>query len=430
MNNPVIQIIDYQIKQLLVGGHSVLIKKLARLCILVCYFLFAIPVLLIVRLLSPFLVIRFGELLSDRIGHFATFTDLYLCECEKGFHGRNKYDIFYLRRQISNRQLSKMWGRVLNITTLRDLALSVVFLNRFFPGYKKHQVPLERATYDRDFYANISGQLHFTQKEEILGKELLRKIGLAANAPFVCFHVRDSAYLNAVYPSSSGCTYHSHKDCNIKDWSYHSHRDCNIENYREATEELVSRGYFVFRMGAIVRQPLANTNPMIIDYAAKHRTDFLDIFLSAKCQFFIGSVSGIDEVPRVFRRNVASVNCIPLEFIFIWNPNFLFIPKKLFLKNEKRFLGFREIIESGAGRFDCSGYYHERGIEVIENTPEEISDLVIETDQRLKGQWKSTEEDEELQQQFWNILKLSKSYRDVSARIGAQFLRKNQGLLS
>ncbi len=343
-------------------------------------------------------------------------SEAYLYERKAGLHSRNNYDIFYLRRDISNYQLRKMWSRVLNITCLRDLALLCVSLNRILPGYQKHMLSLEGNTATHGFYASTPQYLHFTSREESLGNANLQKIGLRENSPFVCFHGRDSTYLDTVYPS-------------LRDWYYHSHRDCSIANFIQAAKELASRGYFVFRMGAIVKEPLVTTHPMIIDYATKYRTDFLDIFLSAKCNFFLSSVSGIDEVARIFRRKIICANCIPLEFIFIWNHISLFIPKKLLLKKEKRFLTFREIIDLGIGRFDCRECYDEQGIEIVENTPVEISDLVIEKDERIKGAWRNTQEDEELQLHFWDILRKSKLYRSVSARIGTQFLRQNLDLL-
>lgn len=61
-------------------------------------------------------------------------------------------------------------------------------------------------------------------------------------------------------------------------------------------------------MGVIVKEALNTTNPMIIDYATKSSTDFLDIYLGAKCRFFLGSTGGINAVPRIFQRPVAYVN--------------------------------------------------------------------------------------------------------------------------
>jgi len=92
-------------------------------------------------------------------------------------------------------------------------------------------------------------------------------------------------------------------------------------------------------------------------------------------------------------------------------------------------LTFREVLESGAGRFLKDEQYEERGFEPVENTAEEITELVIEMDERLKGTWKSNEEDEQLQRRFWSLFKPTELNGVFLTRIGAGFLRENRSLL-
>jgi len=120
---------------------------------------------------------------------------------------------------------------------------------------------------------------------------------------------------------------------------------------------------------------------------------------------------------------------IPLEYAPTWGAEHLFIPKKLKLIRKKRLLSFREILSCEIGRFCYSRQYEEAGIEVIENTPEEITALVVEMDLRLKGQWQEKEEDEELQRRFRGLFMDNKINRVFRSRIGAEFLRQNKGLL-
>ena len=77
----------------------------------------------------------------------------------------------------------------------------------------------------------------------------------------------------------------------------------------------------------------------------------MDIHLGAKCRFFLGDTAGIYAISRIFRRPVAWVNYIPLDYAPTWSPSDLFIPKKLWLREQRRFLTFREILESEVGRF-------------------------------------------------------------------------------
>ena len=78
-----------------------------------------------------------------------------------------------------------------------------------------------------------------------------------------------------------------------------------------AAEELARRGYYVFRMGAKVLKPLKSSNPKVIDYASGMRSDFMDIYLGAKCTFCVTTLSGFDGIPRIFRKPAVTLQ-VPL----------------------------------------------------------------------------------------------------------------------
>jgi putative glycosyltransferase (TIGR04372 family) len=108
----------------------------------------------------------------------------------------------------------------------------------------------------------------------------------------------------------------------------------------------------------------------------------------------------------------------------------LFITKKYWLKKERRNLSFREIFDSPVSRLLRSEQLELAGIELIENTEEEILDITVEMDKRLKGTWESAEEDEALQERFWSIIMESDTFVDPPvSRIGATFILQNQYLL-
>lgn len=404
-----------QAQQVREGGWPVIWNKVLELLKLLLMLPFTLPVVLIIRLISPFLVIRLGQLNSTRIGHFAGNTEVYLCERDAGINipRRSFVDIWYHTPFVCNTQLKKMWDRTLHIIPYDITPL--VNLNLLLPGGQMHNIPMPNR--DRDVHGLMHStppHLSFTTDEEQVGKTGLKDLGISDGTPFVCLHSRDSAYLNNVHP-----------DVN---WQYHNYLDNSIENYMLTAEELVGRGYTVLRMGAIVEERLKTVCPKIIDYATEFRSDFMDIYLEAKCSFHLGSPSGLNAVPMVFRRPRAIVSFPALEYIYSWNPNELLIPKKLWLKEDSRFMTLREILESGVGRFLQTEEYTQYGIEVIENTPEEIKALAIEMDERLKGTWQTTAEDEDLQRRCWEIFKKHanpKLHGEYRARIGAHFLRNN-----
>jgi len=283
------------------------------------------------------------------------------------------------------------------------------------PGKDRYIVPVPS---DRDvsgLIAKCKAHLYFTDEEEVRGSAELLKMGIPKEGEFICFHNRDEVYLDTVLDGA--------------DWSYHDFRDSKIADYLPAARALADQGYYLLRMGSHVKEQLNAAHPRVIDYATRFRSDFMDIYINAKCRFFIASNAGIFAIATVFRRPVAFVNFIPLEYVRASNPHDLFIPKKLWLKDERRFLRFREIIESGIGRLFDTEKYAKLGIEVIDNTPQEICALTSEMDERLKGSWKALAEDDALQQCFWSIFKNSELNRVFLLRIGAEFLRQNRSLL-
>lgn len=377
------------------------------------------------RLLRPLVVIRLGELDVARIGGVCV-ADWYLSERAADRCRERSFDVFYFTTangRVCNQQWLKLWKRVLRIVPFGDFFRMVTRISLIMPGHSAHVLPLDHVlpmetprqrNRVRCIVECKRPHVAFTKEEELWGVRALRELGVPDNKPFVCFHARDAAYLDAMFPGRS--------------WKYHDYRDSSINNYLLSVEELVRRGYAAVRVGAIVKEKLAVTAPDIIDYACNgKRTDFLDVYLGAKCQFFICSDTGISTIPEVFRRPVVYTNWTVLKRISPWVLTGLFIFKKFYSHKEKRFLNFSEVASLKFGN-PVENILDDRQIELRENTPEEIRDVVLEMDQRLEGTWRTDSEDEELQQRFWALLE-GRDVRSPDLRIGAEFLRKNHGLL-
>lgn len=405
------------------GGSLALKRKLGMLALLVCRFpLFlvelpcALLIVLLVRCIRPFCIVRFGGLNSGRIGHFAANTELYLCERDAGINVPKiaYFDFWYYLEAPCNEQLDRMWRRVLRISPQSLLKLTAR-INSLIPGECAHVI---KNTYaDRDVHNLLDRfppHLTFLPDEEKHGEAGLRAMGIPAGAPFVCLTVRDSAYLRASVP--------------WKSWDYHNYRDCNVQNYVLAAQELAKRGYYVIRMGAVVREAInVAAYPRIIDYATNGmRNDFMDVYLGAKCQFCISNGTGFDAVPNIFRRPIVFIDHVSLGSVHISSSRFLITTKRHWMKNERRFMTFREIFESGAGYFFNSDQYVNTGIDLIESTPEEIAAVVFEMESRLKGTWQAADEDEVLQRRFWKIFPKGELHGEIRSRIGAEFLRQNK----
>ena len=419
------QFIRGHVKDFQRGGTTVSkIKLLFRKIFKLPLYGLAIPAVLIIRLIRPWLLVRLGGLISTRIGHFAINTELYLCEYKAGINtpSQRHLDIFFMGgKPICNQQLAIMWQRLLRIWPTLIIG-PIHNINQLIPGGKLHEVG-DNDHQDRDVH-NLLDQfpphLQFTTEEESHGEAGLRAMGIPAEAKFVCLLVRDSAYLASSFPKNN--------------WSYHNFRDCDVQNFVLAAEELAERGYFVIRMGAKVLAAMNSAHPKVIDYATNGmRSGFMDMYLGAKCAFCISSTGGMDSIPLIFRRPIVYVNMAPVGLYTSYSDQFLGIFKHHLDAGSKRELSLSEILARGVGLCQHTSYYETKGVELIENTPEEIRDIVIEMDERLAGTWQLDYDDEALQQRFWEIFptdaidahKGNPLHGEITARCGATFLRNN-----
>jgi len=338
---------------------------------------------------------------------------VYLCERDAGLTPPRTWDLFYHDQRVSNQQLKRMWDRTLRFHPLAGYAAQICRRT----GVRKPLVDSESG--DRDVHGLLGTSephLRFTEEELDRGRTELQRLGIPETDRFVCFIARDSRYLEEILPE---------KDC-----SYHDYRDSDVRNHVAGLKTLTDRGYWLLRMGALVRDAIDSSDPRIIDYATEHRTEFMDIFLCAHCDFFIGDPCGLNSIPVVFRRPQVTVNMIPLEYAPTWGPpNYLFVPKKLWLIGERRFLTFREILASDLGRCTNGHRYRDLGIEPVENTSAEIAAVAVEMAATLRGQCQPSAEDDDLQNRFWSLYRTSDLNHRFKTRIGTQFLRENQELL-
>ena len=374
-------------------------------------------ILFFLYIVKPFKFVKLLPIIHTRIGHLASNTDLFLRRLQ--LKRREKEGIFYLgvSGKPVNQQLLTMFKRKLPIIQNDHVhrILNSSPLNKS-PFYE----PLPCMTNEYYEFNNTEPNLYFTASEEKKGKKLLKKMGINDNSWFVCFHSRDSAYLEKEHSSSDR-----------EKWRYHDYRDSDIENYLKAAEYITSQGGYAIRVGKVINKKLPDlNNPQIIDYATKYRSDFGDIYLHAKCKFSLGDTAGIWSLPTIFHVPVAEVNFTATFQHTPLRKGDLFIPKKVWSIKDNRFLTFREIMESKLGTFQRSQDFAEAGVVLVENTADEILDLAKEMNQRLDGKFKTAKEDEELQKKFRSLYKPHYWGYGSPARTGTKFLRENKELLT
>jgi putative glycosyltransferase (TIGR04372 family) len=369
--------------------------------------------------INPFRPVQLLEIRSRAIGQQAGNTGLFLRRLQ--LENKNaRSPVFYIgiSGKPDNQQLLTMFRRKIFIVQ-SDFLSRVCGNGAFFIRWSGFYKELPFSSNEFSEFSDTIPDLQFTPAEEEEGKKLLKNMGIGDKSWFVCFHCRDAAF----------------------SYSYAGDfRNSDIKEYLEAADYITSCGGFALRMGQTVAEKLPHHgNPRIIDYACNFRTDFGDIYLPAKCKFFLGSTAGLFFISTLFNVPVAGANFIP--FYTPLRKGDLFLPKKIWSVNEERFLTFREYIEfSGEIRggnirqgVDSNIYVSDKlaggKYRVVDNTGEEILELAREINERLDGTFKVTDEDEELQNQFRSLLHPDDFLYGTPARIGAKFLRENRDLL-
>ena len=346
------------------------------------------------------------------IGHLAINIDIYI---KMGILGwRPPYHTILLAppEQVINPCLLNYWRRYLHIITNPSLIESLLPLAKIMRclEYSLYHVKIAKEQMVDVGYAfsAVQKQWEAEQKQPLLtlspsdyerGWNCLQDLGVPKNAWFVCLHVREDGF------RGEGII---------------THRSADINTYLLAIKSIVARGGWVIRMGDPSMRPLP---PMkqVIDYAhTDAKSDWMDVVLGASCRFFFGTNSGLNCIPCLFGIPCALTNMWPISARSVQSQD-LFIPKLAWSEVEKRYLTFEEALAPHFFFNLNSQLLYSWGIKVVDNTPEEINDLVLEMLDRLEGKCQYTAEDEVLQQQF-NSLPTPYGPSAFNSRIGRSFL--------
>ena len=349
--------------------------------------IWAIPLVLLIRVIRPLLLIKFIKLDHGRIGHFVA-DSFQLINLSK--QGKLKfYPLIWFEEPAANEYWSTFVKRNLSIKQWTKL---LYHWNIKIPGGKVHLFShfLDEVGSARDWQGNLENstfRLSFTEKENKEGKKWLSSRGWKEGRPFVCVIVRDAAYLETSELTEGF------------DWSYHDYRNSKIQDYLPALEWLTEQDVLVLRMGKTMEKPLLHDNKMIIDYAfLDEKSDFLDVWLFANCDLCITTGTGVDMISDVFRKPLLFLNCLPLSYIFSWSYCFHY-PKNLYWKKTGKILTLKELINN------TKPESYEENIIVKDLNSDEILISVKEAWGYFRGSLKLKKEDTILQDKFWKIIK-------------------------
>lgn len=354
--------------------------------------------------------------ITNRIGHLAAEPDCFLKARVLGELPQRRWFFLAPRGGVANEHLLSYWSPRIRavhhpigckaLSAMSSLGLMRYDTGRYVLGLDKSQ----------DIYrlnARWSGRppvLALSQEDERWGGEMLAALGVPSGAWIACVHVRESGF-------------------SPDDEATHAHRNGTVAAVIPAMEEVVRRGGWCIRMGDPTTQPLPALSG-VVDYAHHTlRSARLDVVLCAKAKFFLGNSSGLALVSSTFGRPSMLANMVPLSALGVL-PEDLSIPKLYWSIRERRLLRFGEVFGTPAANYRYADQYKRAGIELQENTAEEISDGVIELMDHLDGRPGLSEDDQALQGRFLAMLRPGDYAYGAASRIAASFLRRHRELLS
>jgi putative glycosyltransferase (TIGR04372 family) len=376
-------------------------------------FLCAVPIILILWILKPVFWLKVGKLHSERLGHFSWNTDLFLRRRQLGIYPDGPFYCFLCDpTKVANHQILTMWKRTMPVYESR--ALSVLF-ERMLPILKKTPFHQDLPGNSNEYYEfnNAKPSLYFTPEEIEKGRKLLYNMNVDLDTDeFVCIFSRDNAYL---------------KDLDSqKNWDYQNTRDSDIDLFIETAKHLIEKGFVVIRIGSVVSKPINFSHNKMIDYPySGHRSDFLDIFLTAHSKFIISAgSSGCTDVGIIFNTPTLTVDLADWGYAPLIK-NSLHTPKIYKYINTGDHLRFEDGLKLGDFWNNPTAF----GLETEAINPQDILEATKEMLARLEGSFRYSAKDENLIQAYHKLWGESGARgSSIKTPIGIAWLKKNQAL--
>ena len=407
-------------------------KKTLTLFISFALVFIYLPFFLFIRLISNFYLIRFGILPSRNIGHFSCDTNLYICNKKNSFN--KTFDIFYLQKPVCNFALLKIFKRYLVIMP-EVLIAPLIALNKIkFMGNQKHYITLNPWLEGQDLRININENKieYFNEKEKNYGQAFLKNLGITSNEKYICFFSRDESYVELLFSKTYDKYFFEHGD-------QFKFKKSNIENFKLAINYLTDLGYYVIRMGQEIKKPSNIKSIKFIDYAGLGmRNEFLDIYLPANCEFFFGSGCGLDTIAKIHNKPRIRV-CSPTIALIdtIFEKELTLLKHHYDFKNNKN-LCLSEIFDLGLATATKDMFYEKKNIKLIDNSPIELKESVIEMLNLIKNNFQVDEERKYYENLYWSLFKKKLNQHGLEnlhvdnfkAHIGLHFLKNNRNYLN
>jgi putative glycosyltransferase (TIGR04372 family) len=353
--------------------------------------------------------------LPDRIGHLAIEPDIYLKQKRLGFLPFHFGILVAPAERVANKVLLDLWSNVIPTLTHALMVRVALAFWRFrylwidFTPYVDSEIDQPATCYKvLTAWGRREPLLKLPAHIVARGDGVLAELGVSRDDWIVCLHVREAGYAQ-------------------QDDHLHEFRNCNPSNFLPAVQEIVGRGGWCIRMGGPETRRLPQME-RVIDYAhSAVRSDWMDIYLCCRSRIFLGTSSGLMMVPTIFGGICGTTNFVPISRPPL-NLKGLGIPKLLRRTESGRLLTFPNMVEREPARSfgEDAGI---PGVEVVENSPDEIRDMVCELLDECEGKRILDSSDLDRQRRFLSIYPAQHYASEAQARISPAFLRRYEHLL-
>ena len=321
-------------------------------------------VLLVLKLVQPIVRFQLCVVGFHRYGHLALEPEIFLAEREimkatNASHGRviSIWSLGPVTKQ-SNRFLAKKWKDEL-------LVLPSWFVDSLhraglvFP-FLKLEEPKLSITGSLNGLDKTDSHVSLSADEMEEGRKRLIEIGINPDEPYVCLIVRDGGH----YKSKGDIESAGYELLNF-----------DINDFAGVAEVLIENGFQVIRMGSGSERPFTSKPDGVVDYAlSKNRSEFLDIYLAATCEFAVSTQTGPDAVSMLFRRPVLYVDVTRYCQFFFGSRLATWFPVRL--QKNGSLLNLSEVVNSEIAWFKDPNLFSKNGISQQKTSSSELKELV------------------------------------------------------
>ena len=326
---------------------------------------FSFFVLLVLKLVQPIVRFQLCVVGFHRYGHLALEPEIFLAEQEimkatNASHGRviSIWSLGPVAKQ-SNRFLAKKWKDELLVLPSWFVG-SLHRVGLVFP-FLQLKEPKLSITGSLNGLDKTDSHVSLSAKEMEEGRKRLIEIGISPDEPYVCLIVRDSGH----YKSKGDIESAGYELLNF-----------DINDFAGVAEVLIESGFQVIRMGSGSERPFASKPDGVVDYAlSKYRSEFLDVYLAATCEFAVSTQTGPDSVCMLFRRPVLYLDVTRYCQFFFGSKLATWSPVRL--KKNGRILNLSEVVNAEIAWFKDPNLFSKNGISQQKSSSNELKELVL-----------------------------------------------------